>query len=128
MIEGLKSELKLSEAMRNGAGCSLPKKNSYFSYDGDGTCSTCAIGAILLGLLDCDVEALCEFNEPNPFDGNYNTVIRDTYRHFYYAPCICPAGDKRGLTMPYWDATVYLNDHCDWTREQIADWLEEEGF
>lgn len=37
----------------------------------------------------------------------------------------CPAGEAKGATAALRSIVVYLNDSEHWTREQIADWVEQ---
>jgi hypothetical protein len=112
--------VKLSEAMRIGALMTKPRTNTYFSSD---YTSSCAIGAAMLG---------AGFNPDSPYDrsGSLNfmeqafPVFEDTTWDDRLPPC---SHIHRNYSL--FLVITHLNDeHRDWTRLEIADLLEVEGF
>ena len=123
----MSSEMKLSEAMRKGSECSTKTVETYFEslkavVEQGIECKACAMGAALLGFNDCDVHK--------------------TYDKLCYASIVDLIAESIGFRLdiesvihPFsneadtlWSIIADLNDHRDLTREQIADWLESEGY
>lgn len=99
------SEMRLSEAMRLGA-MNRPQARKDYQKDG----ATCAMGAALDA---CGV--LGSLGEPRTMaERRWPLLMAPLVRH--------PESDN--YMCPLWDAIITLNDHFNWTREQIADFVE----
>ena len=109
-------KIKLSEAIRIGAAKRPQTYFSFFRKEANGLCS-CALGAAYEGVnLSLPVEN--ERGDIKVSDANYSLFIN----MFPFLLSLEEQGAKlfRRIT--------YRNDELKWTREQIADWLESEGF
>lgn len=112
--------MKLSEAIREGAKAHPQTKGNYSVFSEDGECvGTCAIGAAYYGA----------FGEPLKTNMDELLTLRDAtgvdvWCTMVEYPETSIAAGRRGMMQ---SAIVALNDCEDWTREQIADWLESIG-
>jgi hypothetical protein len=102
--------MRLSEAIRLGAMVTSPLKGAFTSVDG----SACAIGAALI--------AVGQLKAGTPSYGAHHCkeAAERLWPEFYGQPQIaCPVcgAQKRFLV-------AHINNAHDWTREQIADWVE----
>jgi hypothetical protein len=107
--------MKISEAMKKGIRASKPVKGMYVTQIGGELCA-CAAGAAAIGLVG-EVKAQFE-----PYD-----IIRD------YWPVTLMKAVKHPLRPEGWrwsliDVITDLNDNRDWSRKEIADWLEKQGL
>lgn len=101
--------MKLSEAIRLGATLRPQGFGQLFTTDG----RTCALGAALesIGVFGVDIVAAVL---PEAWDW----IMKGKYN------------GPRGVTKQTWitnnaySIIVYLNDHEEWSRERIADWVE----
>ena len=108
--------MRMSEAMRLGSMLAAPIHGPVFSYDAE-PCRACAIGAALLGVyseqvakekVDClDLGPLAACRELWPWTMRHDVADPVTGRH------------KQVLIT-----VIHLFETQQWTREQIADWLE----
>jgi hypothetical protein len=117
--------MKLSEAIREGAKI---RPQCYGAFFGNGTAenpiASCALGSALEGAKLVEVQNLWPTNMGFALLAQQWPEIQNAK-----APCpakcnswICHDGDSiEGMIQ-------HLNDNCRWTREQIADWLEERGY
>lgn len=116
-------QMKLSTAIREGAKLRPQAFRAYF-YTKNGVICSCAFGAAY--------EAVTG-NLPRRGNKNYidevitpvldaNFPVLQTFERF-----ACPADKNCTICSPF-NIVTHLNDTHDWTREQIADWLEEKGF
>lgn len=97
--------MKLSEAIREGAKLRPQCRENYFSDEG-----SCALGAAMeaiTGSASRSAMSVCDLSD------KYLT-------HFDH-----PASDRRAELFTI---IVQLNDDFRWTREQIADWVAEQGL
>ncbi len=115
-VMSVQSDIRLSEAIRLGAMIRRQITGRYFFAGG-----TCAAGALM--------EALGLITEENHLRAS--AIYRDS-DNFQMFPVVkaelsssenCP--ECRGGWHCIRDLIVHLNDQCGWTREQIADWVEE---
>lgn len=101
--------MKLSEAIREGA--KLKPVQCYDLYFGNDGISSCALGAAMEVLLQVHNRdqywSICEEN------GDYDVN--------------CLIAEETGTPIKMMRTITYRNDHGE-TREQIADWLETEGY
>jgi hypothetical protein len=106
--------VKLSDAIRLGAMI-RPQAHGRFFRDGN----SCALGAAL------EASGLAVYDEEYSMDEQAPLSDRLIVDH---AALIheCPAGCSEFSHLPHRiDAViVHLNDRHEWTREQIADWVE----
>jgi hypothetical protein len=104
------SPLRLSEALRLG---SLTTRQGFGTLHGPDPDQFCALGTIMYGLTG-DVREIDSVRERTGLDDDA------------CAPCHCIyVLDWR--RQPLWYVIEHLNDAHEWTRPQIADWLESEG-
>lgn len=106
--------MKLSKAIREGAKLRPQCHGSYFKRNGE--LASCAIGAA--------VEIVTGEAEPGYLlpEAFWNAFPELTARKDYHIPGTNVYCDQLRL------AIVELNDKCFWTREQIADWVERQGY
>lgn len=105
--------MKLSEAMRKGCESTKSLKDSLFD---DNYSAACAIGAAYIG----------RFGDPRKFDGDWIMRFREEFEKELMTIIEHP---ERSWEMDRVEILIMLlNDMEDWTREEIADWLEEIGF
>lgn len=116
----------LAAAMRKGAAIRPQTRGVLFSLkwlaSGTKTYCSCALGAAWEGAHpEFDAETWVK-NQDDGNDGNVGLV--DVERYFGLTKrieCISPAkGWKHGIV----GTIIDLNDQHNWTREQIADWLD----
>lgn len=118
--------MKLSEAMRKGAAVSPPAKGLYFrvlTEHPDVICS-CALGAAAIGAFDLDPSLdsgwtlrQCSQAERQLFE---------TYYILFTDNVAAPVSDLDEDSLH--TIIAKLNDEYNWTREQIADWLQSIGY
>jgi hypothetical protein len=101
--------MKLSEAIREGAKLRPQAFGSYFNKNG----RSCALGAAYEA---CTGEKNIDLSNPT-FWNAYPELLEmqrvdSPYESFSYLK----------------SAILYLNDRAKWTREQIADFVEQQGF
>lgn len=109
----MKLSVKLSEAIREGAKLRPQAFGAFFKNGG-----SCAEGAA--------AEAVgCAYNENARWEPathlNQHNLYRGVYAALVKAPCPVAGCVRR-------PNTAHLNDDHRWTREAIADWLEELGL
>jgi hypothetical protein len=108
--------MKLSEAIREGAKLHPKGKRYYFQPTAD-SCQTCALGAAY--------EAI-EHNIPEDFSLEDDFVVlaieNATGASLFLDEVQSPVEVNNEDSL--YNVIAFLNDDCDWTREQIADWLE----
>lgn len=106
--------MKLSDAMRLGATFRAQAFGLLFVENKDGGIDSCALGAV------------CEVHGMQPvLDQQLPEWLFDTYPELDNVHTICPvslcyATDSRSILS----VIVHLNDHHQWSREAIADWLD----
>ena len=108
--------MKLSEAMRKGCEVTGPIRGSVFHLKIDGGLDACALGAVYVGYLGKEgvMSAEADFCLANLFaSGEEPLVVSPMNEH---------DRDRLGIII------TALNDHHWWSREEIADWLEEIGY
>src|SRR5262245_4984546 len=110
-----KSEMKLSEAIRRGAAQRHQVKHTYFQLGG-----SCALGPAFEGATGhiptaCSEQKLSKLF-PFAYDG----------RRKFKDPASTFSSTK--TYSPLATLIFILNDDAGWTREQIADYLEEKGL
>ena len=114
----------ISKAMRKGIECSEPAIGAFFIESGmDGKCQTCALGAAIFGALDCSIERMASHQK---FIGGMVSSAEQLFGIMDQAYEIDPVS-KYATEKSVWWIIIDLNDTHDWTREQIADWLESVG-
>lgn len=123
--------MKLSEAIRKGSEITCPLNGAYFEYNfDDHKVCACAMGAALCAvkpeLLE-DVKSMRTF----PTDSQLFNMAEEFFGEilFKYPQELIEEGytyeeDIGSLVS----VVIELNDECDWTRERIADWLDQKGF
>lgn len=109
---------KLSQAIRLGATFRPQGQGSLYRFNEElGTHVTCALGAAMeaVGL------------DPDPANSNVSDNYMELVRRFpiLARSCLHPI---REFCAHLDNIIPFLNDRDGWTREQIADWLEEKGF
>ena len=105
---------KLSAAIRIGAKAGKQLKHNYADND----FNSCALGAAGIGL---------SLFMPDKLDKTYNwTKIRQNLIDRFDGDKII-SNPKTGEMNTIICTIIYLNDHSNWTREKIADWLESIG-
>jgi hypothetical protein len=107
--------MKLSEAIREGAAIRPQAFGNYIDITGTGQVCTCALGAAY--------EVIFGHLPKNDQPGLRQDLIGQ-----------CP-DTGRLIQMPesifeisVMQAIVHLNDDEEWTREEIADWLESQNL
>jgi hypothetical protein len=113
---------KLSELIREGAKLHPQGHGRFFSIDDEGQLHTCAFGAAL---------EVCDPDLAIPVTSG---VARGTTVWFFKAPLLRQYfGGTVGALVEHpirheqtivEDAVMSLNDAYEWSRENIADWLE----
>jgi hypothetical protein len=116
--EATPSPLRLSEALRLGSLISRPAKGHLYRKAVDGYC---AIGTIFLA---CGFDAAPVYDEDQqvaaaPFNWDEPRGLDEMVT----SPCEHMPGTRLVRRL-----IVHLNDKDDWTRPQIADWLESVGL
>ena len=115
--------MKLSEAIREGAKI-RPQAFGKFFAEGEEQATSCALGAAMegAGLVPMPL---------NFGNAGYDT-LRQEWPEIEAQEITCPAGCKNDWRCEAGgsieDIIQHLNDTCRWTREQIADWLQERGY
>lgn len=109
--------MKLSAAIRAGSQLTEQVKVVYLQEDPETgkICGACAMGAAWVGLHGVEKRGI-------PY------VSAELTSHW---PEIAQARHPHPVTgnpVSLYYSIVTLNDDHGWTREQIADWLEKEGF
>jgi len=106
--------MKLSEAIRAGAKLRPQGFGSGLERKPGTSCATLAAGEAFLGVMCRD--------EVQAYKVIKNAGI-DTCNIFLTK---CPQCDSSGFSL--WCLCIHLNDTHRWSREEIADWLQREGF
>ena len=108
-------QIKLSEAIRIGAAKRPQGKGNYFPLSKEHVVCSCVLGAALEGAMGrLRVQSL---------------IAKELYEIF---PILSETTSLQTQTIDVsgtlFEVCATLNDTFNWTREQIADWLESEGF
>jgi hypothetical protein len=114
---------KLSQAIRLGAKLRPKMQGMLCGENGDGVMASCAIGAAW--------EAVNVAKNPNFVLEPMATYVaaermRDEFGLALNVMKDSPLGGFGPVTLG--TIIIQLNDSAEWTREQIADWLESEGL
>lgn len=106
--------MKLSEAMIKGCAQTRPTKRFYFSFNGQ---CACALGAAYLGA--------CGKVTEKP-----DSTLVISRLHFLTGADLTQLTEHpiTGERWDYHEIITDLNDGHNWTREQIAAWLKEQGL
>lgn len=103
--------MRLSEAIRIGSACGEQCRGNYFQ---DGAC--CAMGAAAFAI---NPEA------PTMLPSEVRDLLYRTWPELH---TFIVKPDGHGNSETLFGKIVLLNDHEEWTREQIAAWLESQGL
>lgn len=114
--------MKLSEAIRKGIGIS---KKAIGRYHSPNKSERCVLGAACFGAYGYDYG---DRPDDSPLMGRLLQRTTGINVHMFVPKEIIPEEVEKFTPRQLWDVIVALNDFTDWTREQIADWLEKEGF
>lgn len=121
--------MKLSEAIRIGSSKRPQCRDVFFNRIDDEICS-CALGAGFEGgdLIDQDMlkrgivalhmELVSAFEGFELYSVNNSGML----------PFPCPSFSCKERPAQLPEIIVHLNDEHNWSREQIADWLESIGY
>lgn len=109
--------MKLSEAIREGAKLRQQAFGKYFNEK-----SSCAVGAALEGSLQ--KEKRLETAQEYYSKFFISTFLAEIYPYFR-TEVIDPVEKRKGRLE---EVIQTLNDTHEWSRNQIADWLEKEGY
>lgn len=101
-------ERHLAEAIRLGI-TRRPQQSFGEYYRGRG--ASCALGAAYEGI----------FRLPAYAEGIHPHRLDRLFECLDFSITACPAGCRKRI--PLGAMIVHLNDHHEWTREQIADWV-----
>ncbi len=119
--------MKLSEAIRKGATLRPQAYVDFVFKDNDGSIYTCALGAAF--------EAICGYLPPSVDDdvpaadivrAGLQSEVQD-FNHITGCYAECPYGCRPSNPVTIIDLVPHLNDCHVCTREEIADWLEQQG-
>lgn len=103
--------MRLSEGMRLGAMQLPPIYGPTFNYDAEGRiCGACAIGAALYAV--------------GVTVGLWGGDQAKAAYPLLSQPVQMPSDSGLSCVCPMHDAIITLFEHCMWTRERIADWVE----
>lgn len=108
----------LSEAIR--LGCEI-KPRQVFKYMFEGKDGACALGAAAAACLSRPLGT----NRDHCFSMEDSLLFRaclPVLIQFSSCPLGCETGSRCGYLE---DTVIHLNDDHRWTREKIADWIEE---
>ncbi len=104
--------MRLSEAIRQGARLRLRGEDGYFTVNENGELCSCALGAAYEAIHPAMLKDISEtLRKQWPWMFSTRYMVR------------MPVGE--GIRLNIFDCIVRLNDLFDWTREQIADWVEQ---
>jgi hypothetical protein len=103
--------MKLSEAIREGAKLRPQTFGSFFDTNSENVVCSCTLGAAFEGKTGYVSLKLEYVNQLHPVFPELATQV-----------------ELNGLRRDLAQAVTQLNDGERWTREQIADWLEEKGY
>jgi|SRR6185437_1076758 len=128
--------MKLSEAIRKGASHHPQGFGKYFAYNEQGELCSCALGAAYDDVL---VELGRGAMHGALVPGNIsNTILSHVEGIYFYTAIPLPQpypdqmwSDSRVYnpsSVRILSAVTILNDDYRWTREQIADYLEQQGY
>lgn len=108
--------MKLSEAIQEGAKIRPQEYGRYYSPQGYPCTGSCALGAAH------------EAATGNISQTMYARMITQALLQSF--PCLNEAVEHpiTGKTYGLDEVIVHLNDKAQWTREQIAEWLEGLGY
>ena len=124
-----RAPMKLSEAIRIGAERRPQCRDVFFNRIHGQLCS-CALGAafeggdlidqemLSRGIVALHMELVSAFEGFELYSVNNSGML----------PFPCPSFSCRERPAQLPEVIVHLNDEHNWTREQIADWLEEIGY
>jgi hypothetical protein len=103
--------MKLSEAIYEGAKTTAPCTQAFFRKT-EGAYHTCALGAALYAVGYRIPVGVTHFIASFGLDLEEISVVHPVTKD----------------SEPLYGVVTDLNDHHGWTREQIADWLQELGY
>lgn len=121
--------MKLSQAMREGAA-KRPQCRDVFFNKIRGVLCSCALGAAFEGgglingaaltrrAVELHMGLIAQFEGFETYDVNNSGMLP--------FPCPSFSCNERPAQLP--EIAVHLNDEHNWSREQIADWLESIGY
>lgn len=109
--------MKLSEAIREGAKNAPQSFGAYSNAKG----ATCALGAAYEGLSGKRLPPSTTSGVLGWLAELLDYDLCDIHLHD-------PRPDSEGYVVPLNAMIFGLNDGSHWTREQIADWLETQGY
>ena len=111
--------MKLSEAIH--LGCKK-KEQGFETYYNEVNKCTCVLGAAIDGIGELD-------DDYNFITSSWVLVLFPILMKYNRATIDCPVKllneTSCGVEEDLMDTIVHLNDDHKWTREKIADWLEE---
>jgi hypothetical protein len=101
--------MRLSDAIREGAKMGPQKRGQLYGADG----ASCAWGAAFMAIGEQDYTV---------DSGDWDHIIKRHGWAFVYQTVELPTNDRPDRLI---SQIAWLNDYCGWTREQIADWIEQ---
>ena len=111
----MSDERKLSQLILEGARLTLPVQEHYSRQDIDGNVEyACALGAAVVGMFGKGIGRVS-------FPMVEEALGKDLMRKAVYNPVT-------GKVVELSDAIAELNDYHHWSRERIAEWLQEIGL
>jgi hypothetical protein len=113
--------MKLSEAIRAGAKIRPQCHGGLFQIDG-GEIKSCALGAALEG---------AGLYTPSEEEILASTTLLNKWSELGGGDYLCPSPRHPSEDTEEFHLEIlieHLNDVHRWTRERIADWLEEKGY
>lgn len=116
---------KLSDLIRQGCTKHPQAFGRWFDRDVDRTVlKTCALGAAAMALNYSVDASMSKFKIFQVLGWNLRWSTTLLY------PSDVPSWDFEDVTKPVtvFTAVAMLNDEARWTREEIADWLAEQGY
>lgn len=121
--------MKLSEAIREGAKETFPGTVAMFSLrSSSGALEACALGAAYYGRFGNPTK-------PEDFRSWSDAILPSAEAPFYkqlnaeWPELLADVGYPVGRMPCQLQTAIYtLNDNHNWTREQIADWVESLGY
>lgn len=127
--------MKLSEAIRKGATLRPQAHNFYFRGDA----ATCALGAAMEGARPewvAEHLSITGIDEPkllmDELRATFPVLTTPVTPSEMYE--LARTDDQkreifqRFIDQTLWRAVTFLNDNFGWSREKIADWLEQKGY
>ena len=120
----MKEQMKLSNAIREGAKLRPQGFKAYFDEENGVVCS-CALGAAF----EAVTGKLPRLGNANYIDEIVLPILNTNFSFFNTtARCACPVEDCNSEIFSPFNLIIHLNDTHNWTREQIAGCLKEKGF